>query len=653
MRKKPDDVTFDQWQAIVHEDGHLIIIAGPGTGKTHTLTRRIAYFIHRLQETQRILAITFTNKAAEEMRERLELLVPSRINAIEVGTFHGFCLQLLRQFVHLTDLPSDFYVATPQEIEGFARLFWRERTERQRKELLEEISQWKSMYGVQEIPKHIEMYNCYLRENGLLDFDDLLWETVRLLRNNEQIRGDLHSIYQFVFVDEYQDINEVQHTLLKELVGRNVQLTAIGDPNQAIYGFRGSDVRLFKSFCDDFLGATTLYLSENYRSSASLIEASGQVMGKARMLGVPEITAKLHIQGRLVIFEASTDKAEAEYVVHQIEKMVGGISMFSQDSGRVLTDDVPKRSFGDVAVLYRLNIQKNVLQEAFLRSGIPYEVSGDRPLVAQPAIFEILTLLQLANGNFVSLEAARRLLECIVDGVGNQTGGELVTFWQKGQRQVRFSDIVGLGLRENLSSERARNNLKIFCKEVEGLADKMRHMDVRETLQYFMELPCGKRILAKGKNASDNYKRLLRLSIGVAQLKVFIDNILLKRADDAVEIRAEKVHLLTLHAAKGLEFPVVFIIGCEKNLLPLEVKGMTSDPEEERRLFYVGMSRAKESLHLIHSKKRRLYGKICHFEASPFLADIKEELKVYERIMDRLKKTKSNIKEEQLSLFDM
>lgn len=491
-----------------------MIVAGPGTGKTHTLSCRIAQFCEDLPAGQKILAITFTNRAAEEMRRRLEARIPDIEQKVFVGTFHQFCLLILREHgVPRGFVPQDFRVASPEDIENTAKTLWGDKKARERKLLLEEISRFKATRYFEDPPEPVVALTRTLRRQGLLDFDDLLVETVQLLKKAPDILQELQVRYQRIFVDEYQDINPVQHGLLKFLASAKSEITAIGDPNQAIYGFRGADVKFFNTFSEDFSGATILALAENYRSAKTILSASAQVAAGNEKFVVPELIARIYSAGRRVIHEASTDRAEAEYVVHQIEKMVGGTSMFSRDSGRVAATEEGAVSFGDIAVLYRLNSQSRVLREAFERSGIPFHVCGE---------------------------------------------------------EVKEED-----------------------------------SDV----------------------ALDVYRA----------------------ANREPDLQAEKIALMTMHSAKGLEFSVVFIVGCEQNLLPLDLEGLTSDKEEERRLFYVGMTRAKERLYLVRAKRRLLYGKMYHPTPSPFLTDIEEGLKEYEKTTSRRRRKKKT--EQQTTLF--
>ncbi len=482
--QRPSDLNESQWQAVTHEGGHLLIAAGPGTGKTHTLTRRIAHLFPSLKLNEKILAITFTNKAARQMKDRLTALGVEQSN-IFIGTFHGFCLKLLRDHFEHTALPKDFKVALPEDITGFD------------KETRERISLLKSTQLAFSPDDEYKAYQRYLRDNSWIDLDDILREAALLLED-EDIACLLRAQYRYIFVDEYQDSNNIQHALLKALAQEGVLLTVIGDANQSIYGFRGSRVELFGRFEEDFSPATILTLKENYRSAPSLLAASSQVMGGIQLL------AHLDTHGKLVIHHAVTDRLEADYVAQQIEKLVGGLDMN--------TSRRAKHSFGDVAVLYRLNAQRQTLIKAFEYLGIPYQ------------------------------------------------------FAHKPTRSDVYSD-------ENV----------------------------------------------------------------------------LDQNEEELEYNVEKVSLMSLHAAKGLEFSIVFIIGCEDHLLPLDLIGMKGEAKEERRLFYVGMTRAKEHLFLTHAKRRQLFGQTLIQNPSPYLADIAEELKAYEAAKHSA--TKKDPDAAQLKLF--
>ncbi len=570
---KPSELNQSQRQAVSHPAKYLLIVAGPGTGKTHTLTHRIVRAVRSSPQKTLALAITFTNKAAEELEDRLAQHIPACGNNILVGTFHRFCLRYLKGHVKDTNLPTALRIASLFECEALAKGLWPNLTKRQIKEKLQAMSAHKVVHFAQPLPADVAAYNGMLRRHALLDYDDVLVEAWKVLSCG------VPTPFTHVFVDEYQDINYLQHALLQELVRHGAALTAIGDPHQAIYGFRGADVVFFEKFRDDFPAAQVLALSDNYRSAPNLLKASGQIVvhSPGQTMVVPPLTAKMYTQGCLKVYEAATDKGEAEYVVHQIEQMVGGTSMFSQDSGRVAAGQKAGYSFKDIAVLYRLNAQKNVLEEALARQGIPYQSCGDRPFVELPPISELVTLL----------------------------------------REFQNQDAVG----DNLSA----------------------------LIQRIFETSAGAAIL-NNRAWMDNVQRFIRMTAMFNGCNEFLDYLALQRPEDMVDPRAEYVHLMTLHASKGLEFPVVFVVGCEGGLLPLSLEGISADPIEERRLFYVGMTRAKESLFLTYASRRRLWGRSLAGGPSPFINDIERQLKEYDQAQsNRRRKEKRTC--DQLELF--
>ncbi len=507
MTRPSFDVNPSQQQAINHKASHLLIVAGPGTGKTHTLVLRIISTIPQLQSNQKILAITFTNKAAQEMRERLISHNPSFMDKVTIETFHSFCLKFLRQ-QKIED--EDFEIISPEEILTISESIWPKKTISQRNKLLQKVSLWKASDFSQSPPEYVQRYNSLLIKRKCIDFDDILLRFWALLSKHNDVKERFHDLYRYIFVDEYQDINKIQHAVLKLMVGEGCLLTAIGDPRQAIYGFRGSNANLFDAFQNDFLPTKVMSLDKNYRSSSNLLKASSQVIAKMADDSDPPLVAHIQKQGHLSVYEALTESSEAEYVVHSIEKIVGGTSMFSQDSKRVTTHEDGEFAFGDIAVLYRLNSQRHALKKAFERSGMPYQIYG--------------------------------------------------------------------------------------------------------------------------KQSSEGY----------------YDEIYQMRPEQVGGLAGDKVSLMTLHAAKGLEFSVVFIVGCENNLIPLHIENFESNVEEERRLFYVGMTRAKQSLILTKAKNRFVFGKKVSNVITPFIHDIEEQLERYQQKSSAPQKKKEEI---QLTLF--
>ena len=650
----------DQRKAVRHREGHLLIVAGPGTGKTHTLTHRMAYLARHETTPDRMLAVTFTNKAAGEMKMRLESLLDGQAREAMVGTFHGICLALMRQWSRHTSIPLSLSVATPDDQDRLARAQWPLDNAAQRRRRLEEVARWKASGRSGEIPEAVSAYTRLLRRHGLLDFDDVILETTKLLRSDERFRQSAHARFRYVFVDEYQDINPAQHALLKILAEDGARITAIGDPNQAIYGFRGADTRYFHSFEDDFPGAQVRHLRENYRSAASLLDASSQVIGASSLSTAstaPPLVAALYVQGRLVIKETRSDKAEAEYVVHQIERLVGGTSLFSQDSGRLEggTDPGEERSFEDVAVLYRTKSQSTTLVEAFERSGIPYQVAGDTSLINRPGVQEMVTLLQLGDGRArraVTTASALRCLSSTIDGLGDRTVELIEEIWNR-RAQITIDHVRDLMDRPRLLMKRSRIGLEALLDDLKAMNADLEKSSAADVLKNLARTSVWDKLKWRYPRADESLRELIRCARIETELPVLLDKLLLSQEYDAYGEVSEHVNLMTLHAAKGLEFPVVFVVGCEDGLVPLQQGGLESDVEEERRLFYVAMTRARERLYLVRSKKRMLFGEVRATRPSPFLTDIEEQLKQYDKTRgsDRRRRKAKPKPSNQLGLF--
>jgi len=576
----------EQRQAVLTVDRPLLIVAGPGTGKTRTLTARIAYLIReRNVSPHHVLAITFTNKAAREMAERLSRLLGEEVaSQITVKTFHAFGAMVLREFGDRLGIPRDFVILTDEERhellhQALPALSAREvdraleAIDRLKAQLAEPEETWRPVY---------EAYERALRAAKALDYGDLVVKTVRLLETHADVLSHLQDRYRWISVDEYQDVNYAQYRLLRLLTAGGANIAAIGDPDQAIYGFRGADRTFFFRFQEDYPDAKVVRLTQNYRSAQAILDAATQVINKSPgRQEAARLFAQFVSDVKLEIYPAPTDRAEAEYVVHQIERMVGGTSYFSIDSGRVEDEGPVVRGFGDFAVLYRLRSLVGPLLEAFDRAGIPYQTVGTTPWTAHPVVREVLNRLRVYDLTWEGL-----------------TVREVVAQVQEELLQSRDVD------------EAARERLSML---VEAAPEDQG---------------------------------------GWEALRAFLDEVLLRSETDFYDPRADRVALMTLHAAKGLEFPVVFIVGVEEGILPYLPSGKEGDVEEERRLFYVGMTRAQEKLILTYARRRRLFGRVVEHEASRFLDDIEAALKEVQRLEGKRKRRRSP-EGEQLSFLDL
>ncbi len=601
----------EQRAAATHTESPLAIVAGPGTGKTRTLTVRIAHLIQNLNAPpSSILALTFTNRAAEEMRERLQqLLGEERAAPVTVATFHRLATELLHDYGATIGISPAFTILDEEDRRRLLNRACPELSARELRSALDGISARKNGLendnpsdAAPSLDEEVwQRYHAALTAAGALDFDDLVLRAVQLLETDPSTLQTLHARYRWISVDEYQDVNAAQYKLLRILAGPDANLCVIGDPDQAIYGFRGADHRFFLSFAEDFPGAQRLNLERNYRSAQAILDAAAQVISRNPDHQAAELIGIFADKIKLDVYRAPTDRAEAEFVVHQIEQMVGGTSYFSLDSGR-LDESGPSedRTFGDFAVLYRLNAQARLLEEAFDRSGIPYETIGGTSLTEQKPVREIMALLFLTQTqeNPVHWD---RIMQGSKRALTERTVVDLV------------EDLV-----ENASAQ--------VAERIQAAAP-------------------GWARLRGAKYSDAELARIDRIKRRAApfrnRMQDFLTTMALQSETDHFDQRADRVTLMSLHAAKGLEFPVVFIVGCEEGLLPYLPANRDTDVEEERRLFYVGMTRAQRRLFLAHAGRRFLFGQPMENRISSFVTDIAAALQEVRQAKPRRSRPKA------------
>jgi DNA helicase-2/ATP-dependent DNA helicase PcrA len=589
----------EQKDAVLHEGGHLLVVAGPGTGKTMTLTHRIAYLLREgVASPEQVLALTFTRKAAKEMAQRIaRLLQDSLAGKIYVSTFHRFCLDLLRIEHEKAGLPSRFTVCSDVDAANIARdclleagagkraitRFIRALPKIKTAHLLNpdahppgsaESYEFEGNPLAVDFPIYFAEYQRALRSLGMLDYNDLEVETARLLTNAPEVAFKYGKRFPWIFTDEYQDTNLTQVQLLKKLVhSGSATIFAIGDPDQAIYGFRGADVNSFHRFSEDFPRAGIVTLTRNYRSTEVILKATAALMGKRKSLQC-ESPGETHI----ALSSCRTESEEAEMIVEQVERLIGGTTYFSLDSGRVDSHEGELSiAFGDIAVLFRLNAQGDALESAMDRAGIPFVRSGETPLVSRYPVNVIWRCLQTLHYP------------------GNAYFAKQYDAFFSNHSHQKHALVETLGARhplpERITQALAEHNFDCSSEE-----------------------------------ASDASRRLKHLAVDFeGNLEDFLDMLSLDRAIDHAIFLGDRLALMSLHAAKGLEWPVVFITGCEHLLIPCKLFG-SQDDAEERRLFYVGMTRARSRLILSRVNRRSLNGRVLHMNPSPLLDEIPQDL---------------------------
>ena len=570
-----DDLNEGQVEVVKRTTGPVLVVAGPGSGKTLAIVRRIAHLIHRAVSPESILAVTFTNRAAREMRERLHAFLGATSQKVFVGTLHLLGLRIIRE-----NTAKGFVVYNREEQVDILRPMLQGSKEKAR-DVADEISYIKSLAvnPSGSLKELFERYQSAMLDQQALDFDDLILRPTEMLDNSELLKK-YRDRFRHIIIDEYQDINPAQYRLLRLLSGDTANICAVGDPDQAIYAFRGADVGNFLNFEKDFVGAAEVTLNLNYRSSANIVQASGEMIRHNTKRIDKELFAVKKEGPRVVIASVPDERAEGELVVREIESRVGGLSHY-----RLPTvgnrDDFSDSSycFSDFAVIFRTNNQAEAIEEGLSEAGIP----------------------------------------CRVLGRGHAGGG------------ARAHDVV--------------SSLKLFSKTTCN-RDCLFEMNATEFIEGFA------REFRFDSDKTAEITNHVKLMFGHAWTEAMaadvIDELNLLAPTDDFDPRADAVTLMTLHMAKGLEFKVVFISGVEDGLIPFGAGKNPGDPEEERRLFYVGMTRARNELFLIHGRSRFRHGRMQIQSPSPFLSEIPEEYILKVTLPDRSKKSQ---RKQQMKLF--
>jgi uncharacterized protein (TIGR00375 family) len=669
-----DQLNAEQRRAVKHPGGPLLIVAGPGTGKTRTLTHRIARLIKETGVSPgHILAVTFTNRAAAEMRARLKHLLGKPPSLPRVATFHSFCFGILNDQKikpsgivdedHRRALITEAikrYGAGEKSIALKPRQILNRIIDAKQQILgPDEFAARQQKSGDPEGLAVAGVYRIYqqlLAIQGYCDFEDLIFNIVRLLESNSNQSRRYRKQYQHIFVDEYQDLNPAQYRIIRALAPEPAaikDLCVIGDPDQSIYGFRGSDTAYFKRFTEDYPGTEVIRLTRNYRSTQTILSASYQVIEDHRLDSDEGGRTYSQIDGEkaISILELSTERTEAETISRMISRLIGGTGFHSIDTGAVADANLAHpRSYSDFAVLYRTHAQHQVLADVFDKHGIPFQVASREKALDQAGLPELISFLKVivGIGGFFDLD---NIAQLAIPGLGP---GALVQFkdWCF-QNRFALRDGLNKALRFPVPGMQAAKQQLInnFTSQIDQFNLDMSGLSVADRLLY----------LEKNTRLSRMLNKDAVIREAVAELGQFARQFDSETADffaaaalhtdtDVYTHTVEKVSLMTMHAAKGLEFPVVFIAGCEQGFMPFQRNDREpADVAEERRLFYVAMTRAMERLYLTRAKKRRIYGQTESRALSPFVMDIENQLKKDESPLPKKKKPESA--DRQLKLF--
>ena len=629
-----DGLNTAQAEAVQTTSGPLLILAGAGSGKTKTLTHRIAYLIsHESIWPNEILAVTFTNKAAKEMRTRLGTLLgqdgSSRNFMPWMGTFHGICVRLLRLDGDVIGIARNFVIYDEDDRRGLIKQAMKQLSINDKEIKAQSISsaistaknemkgpdefEAESQYPYQKnVAKVYARYESLRKTAGALDFDDLLLEVVRLFKESPDVRTKWQTSFKHILIDEYQDTNAAQYAIVKALVGDERNICVVGDDWQSIYSWRGADFTNILNFERDFKGAKVIKLEQNYRSTGNILDAASNVITK----NVTRTDKKLWTAegpGAPVQVHGVYDEAEeANLVAERISSHVA----------------IKARTFGNFAVLYRTNAQSYTLERAFLRLRVPYQIVGGVRFYDRKEIKDIIAYLRLIYQPNDRMSFSR-IVNVPTRGVGD-TSLERFMAWQASTNMDILSALINVEQTSTVTS-RAKQALTSLGEKLRSAQVLIDTASPSEIIEKIINVTGYRDYILDGspqaEEREDNLGALLSDAQTFASLPDFLEEVALMSSADT-DSRDEKVTLMTLHAAKGLEFPVVFIVGMEEGIIPHArvYEAGPAELEEERRLAYVGMTRAREELHLTYAQSRLQFGQRGYNAMSRFISDMGDQV---------------------------
>ena len=627
-----------QKEALLATEGPLLILAGAGSGKTKVVTSKIAYLIEELQvPSWKILAITFTNKAANEMRDRVSKLIDEDISSMWIGTFHSICVRILRKNIDKIGYSSSFTIydrddqlTVVKEAIGELGL---DRDIYKPRSLVNDISNIKSEglspkeyidlnktnFFKENLGKIYEIYEKKLVSNNALDFDDLLIKTVDILRDYEDVRDFYRSKFEYIFVDEYQDTNKIQYEFIKLVAGKEPNLTVVGDNDQSIYKWRGADINNILNFHKDFPGAKIVKLEQNYRSTQKILEVANKIIENNRTRIEKNLWTSRN-EGKPVVYREFPHSNEEEYGV--INKIIGL--------------HYKGEEFKDMAILYRTNAQSRGFEEALVRESIPYKIVGGLKFYDRMEVKDILAYLRAINNTDDNVSLSR-IINRPKRGIGDTSLADLLDYADKNGISL-YNLVTNIDKFEDLNI-RARKNVRDFGSILKILKDRSEKLSIGKLFEevlyesgYVEDLKSQNTIEAKTRleNIEELHSNIMEYDREGVELAEYLNTLsLLSDVDKTSE--ESGVNLMTMHAAKGLEFSTVFLVGFEEGLFPSNRSIESEDEvEEERRLCYVGVTRACNNLFISSSRTRSMYGKLTPAKRSRFIHEMGETIEIIE-----------------------
>ena len=644
-----------QKEAVLATDGPCLVIAGAGSGKTKVLTHKIAYDIESGIKPWNILAITFTNKAANEMKERIEKLIGDAAKDLWMGTFHSICVRILRRYIDRIGYKTDFVIFDTSDQKTLIKECLKTLKVDDKiftdRGVLSEISNGKNemlepkAYGVKyagdfrkkTIAEIYELYQRRLRENNAIDFDDIINFTIKILSENPDVLDYYTEKFKYILVDEYQDTNKAQFTLVSLLASKYGNVTAVGDNDQGIYSFRGADITNILNFEKDFPGTKIIKLEQNYRCTGNILKAANAVIKHNENKYDKKLWTE-NEEGHLPCIYCGEDEYdEGRYIVEQINHLK--------------TEEYYKNS--DFTILYRMNAQSRAIEDILMREGIPYKVIGGLKFYERKEIKDIIAYLRLIHNSADNL-SLKRIINEPKRGIGKTSIEQI----------QEISDKTGNSMYEIIRNAqeygltRVFSNSRDFIEQIEYLKSKKDELKISDLIKETLNKTGYTKALenensVEAETRIENLEEFLTVAIEFEEesadntLAEFLENITLSSDIDGMEDQDNSITLMTLHSAKGLEFPVVFLVGMEEGIFPgYKTIGEPQALEEERRLFYVGITRAKQYLYLTCAKHRTIFGSTSYNQVSRFEKEIPEELlEGYAEVVERKSVDKEEFKD--------
>lgn len=627
-----------QREAVLCTHGPLLVMAGAGSGKTRALTHRIAYLIQEKNISPwHILAVTFTNKAAQEMKERIAKLLQNNSSDIpNIGTFHATCVRILRKNIHLINYENSFVIYDTADQQIVIKRLMQDlhidekhlnprvflyHISQAKNELMtpEQYRQWVNSSFTDQVSEIYQHYQKTLQKNNALDFDDIIMKTVELFKKESKILDQYHEKFQFISVDEYQDTNKAQYVLTNLLAEKYRNICAIGDSDQSIYRFRGANIGNILNFEKDYPEAKQVLLEQNYRSTQPILDAASAIIVKNKKRKEKKLWTQREGGEKIRVAALDNERSEAEFILQEIKNSLRGHE---------------HRNYRDFVVLYRTNAQSRVVEESFLRHGVPYKIVGGIKFYERKEIKDIIAYLRVIQNPHDSVSILR-----IINTPARKIGTKTLELIQEYAFRHNLSFFGALEEVDHIAELREGKNetLRLFVELIRKLQKVNSQFQASGVIKHVLEYTGYKKSLddgsVEGESRLENIYELISvaskydsLDSGLS-LNIFLEEIALIADVDGLNTQDNAVTFMTIHSAKGLEFPTVFMIGLEEGILPHSRSLLEQEElEEERRLMYVALTRAQNKLYLLRAKNRMLYGQSQNNPPSQFLADIPSDI---------------------------